>query len=150
MVYKYQQGGTAQADPQEQIAALVQAAMQGDEEARQQIQQVLEAAKKGDPKAIQIAQVIQQAVNAMKSQARSQKYGGKLAYIRLLRTGAGPDEEVVYEKCGGRITKKTVKKGQPKAEQACGGMKTGRRMTYFANCGGKARKAKKCWFGGTL
>lgn len=36
----------------------------------------------------------------------------KLGYIRKLRTGVGPDEEVIYQKCGGKITKKVVRKAK--------------------------------------
>ena len=155
MVFKFQQGGAAPQNAQQvqqQIVALVQAAMQGDQNAQQQVQQIMEAAKNGDQQAIQIAQLIQQVVQKMQAQARRQKVGGKLDYIHRLRTGVNPDEEVIYEKCGGKMTKKVVKKsacgGKPMKED--GGSMKKNTKTYFEACGGKTKKAKKCYFGGIL
>ena len=65
----FQQGGTApQQDLQQQVIALVQAAMQGDQQATQQVNQIMEAAKNGDPRATQIAKMIQQVVQQMQGQ----------------------------------------------------------------------------------
>lgn len=121
MTPKYQQGGPApQAqgaeDMQQQIVSLVQAAMQGDEQARGQIQQIMEAAQQGDPQATQIAQMVQEVVQAMQGQARKALIGGKLNYIHRLRTGANLDEQVLYEKKGGKLTKKIVRKNQNETE----------------------------------
>lgn len=160
MTFKFQQGGAAPQqdgaqDLQQQVIALVQAAMQGDEQARTQVQQIMDAAQQGDQQAVQIAQMIQQVVQAMQSQARKQQIGGKLAYIHQLRTGVGLNEEVVYEKCGGKMVKKVTKKScnggavqKPKAGKGC----LVKAKTYFEKCGGKAKvaKAKKCYFGGSL
>lgn len=156
MIVKFQQGGaapqSANQDMQKQVVALVQAAMQGNEEARKQVEEIMAAAKQGNQQAIQLAQMIQDVVQAMQNQARRQKMGGKMDYIHKLRTGANPGEEVVYEKCGGKVTKKHVKK-------ACGGKKLSMqdggnvaKKTYFEACGGKTKKptAKKCYFGGSL
>lgn len=159
MTFKFQQGGAAPQqggaqDLQQQVVALVQAAMQGDKQARAQVQQIMDAAQQGNQQAVQIAQMIQEVVTAMQSQARKQQIGGKLAYIHQLRTGVGLDEEVTYAKCGGKMVKKVTKKScggpakKPKAETG-GTVKT---QTYFEKCGGKAKvaKKKKCYFGGSL
>lgn len=157
MIFKFQQGGNAPQqgaqDVQQQVIALVQAAMQGDEKARAQVQSIMDAAQQGDPQATQLAQLIQDVVKAMQSQARKQQIGGKLGYIHKLRTGVNPDEEVLYERCGGKVVKKVTKKAcggnakKPKAENGT----TMPTKTYFDKKGGKASVAKKkCYFGGGL
>ena len=125
----FQQGGPAQQqgaqDMQQQIVALVQAAMQGDEKANQTVTQIMEAAKAGDQQAVQLAQMIQAVVKQMQGQATSAKWGSKLGYIRSLK----------YAK-GGK-TCPACEKGAPvKVEEKA--------------CGGKAKKAKKRYFGGWL
>jgi hypothetical protein len=57
----FQQGGAApqQQDMQQQVVALVQAAMQGDQEAKQTVTQIIKAAESGDQQAMQMAQMIQ-------------------------------------------------------------------------------------------
>lgn len=161
MTFKFQQGGAAPAqggaqDIQQQVIALVQAAMQGDQKARQQIEQIMQAAQQGNPQAQQIAAMIQQVVQAAQSQARRQQIGGKMDYIHKLRTGVNADEEVVYERCGGKVTKKVAKKdcgGSKLAKTEDGGQMPSNKKTYFEACGGKAKKksgAKKCYFGGSL
>lgn len=141
-----------QQEMQQQIIAMVQAAMQGDQKAKQQIDSIMQAAQNGDQNAMQIAQFIQQVVKQLQGQARQAKIGGKLAYIHKLRTGVNTDEEVIYEKCGGKMTKKVVKKsacgGKPMKED--GGSMKKNAKTYFEACGGKTKKAKKCYFGGIL
>lgn len=119
----FQQGGTApQQNLQQQVIALVQAAMQGDQQATQQVNQIMEAAKTGDPQATQIAQMIQQVVQQMQGQATAAKWGAKLRYIRSLK----------YSK-GGKTCPECEKKKEEKiAEKKCGG------------------KAKKRYFGGIL
>lgn len=154
----FQQGGAApQQDAagqmQQQVVQLVQAAMQGDQNAQKQVQQIIEAAKQGNEEAVQIAQMIQQVVEAMKQQARSAKIGAKLAYIHKLRTGVNPDEEIVYEKKGGKLVKKTVKKScqeEKPAQKECKGGAV--KKVFFKEQGGKPTRvdAKKCYFGGTL
>lgn len=109
-VTRYQQGGQSPQNMQEQITALVQAAMSGDQKAQQQIEQVMQAAKNGDKQAVQVAQMIQQIAQAMQKQARTHAIGGRLAYIHKLRTGVNLDEEVTYHKKGGKVEKKVVKK----------------------------------------
>lgn len=84
----FQQGGAApQQDMQQQVVALVQAAMQGDEKATQTVNQIMEAAKKGDQQAVQIAQMIQQVAKQMQGQAVAAKYGSKLSYLQSLKCG---------------------------------------------------------------
>lgn len=87
MVTKHQQGGAApQQDIQQQVVALVQAAMQGDQKATQTVNQIMEAAKAGDQQATQLAQMIQQVVQKMKTSA---KWGAKLQYIKSLKYAKG-------------------------------------------------------------
>ena len=119
----FQQGGAApQQDLQQQVMALVQAAMQGDQQATQQVNQIMEAAKSGDPQATQIAQMIQQVVQQIQGQATAAKWGAKLRYIKSLK----------YSK-GGKTCPECEKKKEKKiAEKKCGG------------------KAKKRYFGGIL
>lgn len=90
MTKKYQQGGAApQQDMQQQVVALVQAAMQGDQKATQQVTQIMEAAQKGDPKAVQLAQLIQEVAKQMQGQATAAKWGAKLRYIKSLKYAKG-------------------------------------------------------------
>ena len=135
----FQQGGQAtQQNIQEQVVALVQAAMQGDEKANQTVNQIMEAAKQGDQQAVQLAQMIQAVVQQMKGQAVSAKWGSKLAYIRSLKYAKGGKS---CAPCKKRSTKKVE-------EKACGG-KAPIKVQEKA-CGGKAKKAKKRYFGGWL
>jgi hypothetical protein len=128
---KYFQGGgpvaqqTQANDIQQQVIALVQAAMQGDEKANQTVTQIMEAAKKGDSQAVQLAQMIQAVVQEMQGQATSAKWGSKLSYIRSLK----------YAK-GGKACPACEKGAPIKVEEKA--------------CGGKAKKAKKRYFGGWL
>lgn len=118
-------------DIKQQVVQLVQSAMQGDEKAKEQVQQIMKAAESGDQQATQIAQLIQEVVKAMQSQAQRAELGGKLAYIRFLRTGLAPDEEVTYHKCGGKVMKRIQKK-------ACGSSMP------------MPKHTKKRYFGGSL
>ena len=121
---KYQEGGDMapqQDDMQSQIIQLVQAAMQGDEQAAQQIEQIMQAAQQGDQQAAQIAQMIQEVIQQMQGQsAQAAKQGAKLNYIKRLRGECKPDEELVYFKSGGQVCKKCQKKA---IKKACGGKK---------------------------
>jgi hypothetical protein len=96
----FQQGGAApqQQDIKAQVTALVQAAMQGDQQATQQVNQIMEAAKAGDQQAMQIAQLMEQVIKEMQGQARAAKYGAKLSYLQSL-------------KCGGKAKAKKKEKG---------------------------------------
>lgn len=112
-------------DIQQQVVALVQAAMQGDEKANQTVTQIMEAAKAGDQQATQLAQMIQAVVKQMQGQATTAKWGAKLGYIRSLKYAQGGKACPACEK------------GAPiKVEEKA--------------CGGKAKKAKKRYFGGWL
>ena len=84
----FQQGGAVQQqDMQQQVIALVQAAMQGDQKATETVNQIMEAAKAGDQQAMQIAQMIQQVAQQMQGQATAAKYGAKLNYLQALKCG---------------------------------------------------------------
>lgn len=123
----FQQGGAApQQDMQKQVIALVQAAMQGDQKATETVNQIMEAAKAGDQQAVQLAQVIQQVAKQMQGQATAAKWGAKLGYIRSLKYANGG------KACPTCQAGAPIKKVEEKA------------------CGGKAKKAKKRYFGGWL
>lgn len=133
MINYYQQGGVAQQqDPQEQIVALVQAAMQGDKKATQQIQQIQAAAEQGDKQAAQIMQFIQQVMQQMQQQAQKAKYGAKLQYLASLRGECPEGTHMEYFKAGGQICKKCM---QNKVQED--------------KCGGKAKKQKMACGGAT-
>lgn len=106
-MYKYQQGGQApQANGQgieQQAIALVQAAMQGDQQASQTIQQIMQAAQQGDQQAVQVAQLLQAVIQKMRG-SRKARLGAKLNYFK--QTGECPEgQELVYFKKGGEICK---------------------------------------------
>ncbi len=125
----FQQGGqpTAQAgqqDIQQQVVALVQAAMHGDQKATQTVNKIMEAAKAGDKQAMQIAQMIQQVAKQMQGQATAAKWGAKLSYIRSLKYARGGKTCPACQ---------AAEKGDKIEKKACGG-----------------KKAKKHYFGGWL
>ena len=123
----FQQGGQMQQqDPKQQITQLVQAAMQGDEQATQQINQVFEAAKQGDQQAQQIAQMIQQVVQELKGQATIAKWGSKLGYIKSLKYAKGGKTCLSCQNGGKPLETSPVNKSLKKPikkveEKACGG-----------------------------
>ena len=122
----FENGGAApQQNIQQQIVALVQAAMQGDQKATETVNNIMRAAEQGDQQAMQLAQLIQQVVKQMQGQATSAKWGSKLNYIRSLK----------YAK-GGKTCPACEKEAPIKVEEKA--------------CGGKAKKAKKRYFGGWL
>ena len=161
MINYYQQGGAAAQDPQQQIIALVQAAMQGDKKATQQIQQIQAAAEQGDKSAAQIMQYIQQVMQQMQQQAQKAKRGAKLQYLAQLRGECPEGTHMEYFKAGGQICKKCVQNqiqqdkcgGKAKKKMACGGAtktinsikaemeKCGGKMKN-EKCGGKMKKEK--------
>ena len=120
----FQQGGVApqQQDVQQQIIQLVQAAMQGDQQATQTIQQVMQAAEQGDQQAQQLAQMIQQVAEQIKGQATMAKWGSKLKYIKSLKHAKG---DKTCSSCQKNLTKSSFNKVEEKA------------------CGGKTKKIKK-------
>ena len=131
---------------QQQIVQLVQAAMQGDQQASQQIQQIMQAAQQGDQQAAQIAQLIQQVAQQMQQQqVRAAKFGAKLNYIRQLKGQCPEGYEVSYFEKGGQICKTCQKQQQ-------GGNMPARSLTEqfkvdSAKCG---RKMKKKACGGSV
>ena len=109
----FQQGGVApQQDMQQQVIALVQAAMQGDQKATETVNKIMEAAKAGDQQAIQIAQMIQAVAEQMQGQATAAKWGAKLNYIRSLKYAKGGktcptcNQKIEMKACGGKKAKK--------------------------------------------
>lgn len=111
---KYFQNGGAvpQQDVKQQVIALVQAAMQGDQKATEAVNNIMEAAKAGDPKATQLAQMITEVAKQMQKQAVTAKWGSKLDYIRELKnpkkekTCKDCDKKVEMKACGGKKAKK--------------------------------------------
>lgn len=99
-----------QQELQQQIVQLVQAAMQGNEEATQQINKIMTAAKQGDQKAIQIAQMIQAVAKQMQGGSVKAALGAKLNYIQRLKGNCPEGEELVYFKSGGKVDCGCVKK----------------------------------------
>ena len=131
----FQQGGAApQQDMQQQVVALVQAAMQGDEKATQTVNKIMEAAKAGDQQAVQLAQMIQQVAKQMQGQATAAKWGARLNYIKSLKLANGGK------------TCPTCKAGAP-IPQDKAYIKPTKKVEMKA-CGGK--KAKKRYFGGLI
>lgn len=80
-----QDGGSVQSDAQNQIVALVEAAMSGDKKAAQQIQQIMQAAQSGDQQAQQIAGMIQQVAKQLQGQAVPQADEGTKIEPRMTR-----------------------------------------------------------------
>ena len=135
-VSKKQQGGQMQQqDVQQQIIQLVQAAMQGDQQATQTIQQVMQAAEQGDQQAQQLAQMIQQVAEQMKGQVTMAKLGSKLKYIKSLKYAKGgktcleckqgENVSTTSNNSLKNLSKKSINKVEEKA------------------CGGKTKKIKK-------
>lgn len=135
---------------QEQIQALVTAAMNGDEQAIQQIQQIMQAAEQGDQQAQQIAMLIQEEIqNAQGGQGGVgyAKKGAKLGYINYLRGKCPDGYEIGYYEKGGNLCKACVKKkkrkcqnGQPipTPNNAVEAFKCGRQVKKKkASCGSK-------------
>lgn len=112
----------------QQIQALVQAAMSGDEQANAQIQQIMQAAQQGNQEAIKYAQIIQQMMS------QSAKFGAKLNYVKFLR-GQCPDGfDMQTFKKGGAICRRCVKRKKEGGEMSDP-------ITAF-KCGRKMKKKK--------
>lgn len=111
-MYKYQAGAQmvqpqqtgGQQGIEQQAMALVQAAMQGDQQANQTIQKIMQAAQQGDQQAAQVAQLLQAIVQQMKG-SRKARLGAKLDYIKQSIGECPEGQEVVYFKKGGEICK---------------------------------------------
>lgn len=141
-VHKNKQGGTmnkinylklggkqqSAQDVQQQIRALVMAAMNEADpkhkDAIKAVNQINAAADQGDPQAQQLAEMIQQEVEQLQSQARAAKWGAKLNYVRSLKYARGG--------------------------KTCPACEAKQKMIEQQACGGKAKKAKKRYFGGWL
>ena len=102
MVQPQQTGG--QQGIEQQAIALVQAAMQGDQQANQTIQKIMQAAQQGDQQAAQVAQLLKTIVQQMKG-SRKARLGAKLNYIKQSIGECPEGQEVVYFKKGGEICK---------------------------------------------
>lgn len=111
-MYKYQAGAqmvqpqqtSGQQGIEQQAIALVQAAMQGDQQANQTIQKIMQAAQQGDQQAAQVAQLLKTIVQQMKG-SRKARLGAKLDYIKQSIGECPEGQEVVYFKKGGEICK---------------------------------------------
>ena len=110
-MYKYATGAqmvqpqqaSGQQGIEQQAMALVQAAMQGDQQANQTIQKIMQAAQQGDQQAAQVAQLLKAIVQQMKG-SRKARLGAKLNYFK--QTCECPEgQEVVYFKKGGELCK---------------------------------------------
>lgn len=111
-MYKYAAGAqmvqpqqaSGQQGIEQQAMALVQAAMQGDQQANQTIQKIMQAAQQGDQQAAQVAQLLKAIVQQMKG-SRKARLGAKLDYIKQSIGECPEGQEVVYFKKGGEICK---------------------------------------------
>ncbi len=111
-MYKYATGAqmvqpqqaSGQQGIEQQAVALVQAAMQGDQQANQTIQKIMQAAEQGDQQAVQVAQLLKSIVQQMKG-SRKARLGAKLDYIKQSIGECPEGQEVVYFKKGGEICK---------------------------------------------
>ena len=136
----FEKGGSTQQQQQNQAKAMMQALMDGnieaaqmlvtaaqrDSQARQLRDQIVQGAQDGNAQFVKAAEAILQVEQSMRQgHAVSAKWGSKLGYIKSLK----------YAK-GGK-TCPACEKGEPvKVEEKA--------------CGGKAKKAKKRYFGGWL
>ena len=111
-IYKYSAGAqmvqpqqaSGQQGIEQQAMALVQAAMQGDQQANQTIQKIMQKAQQGDQQAAQVAQLLKAIVQQMKG-SRKARLGAKLDYIKQSIGECPEGQEVVYFKKGGEICK---------------------------------------------
>lgn len=111
-MYKYAAGAqmvqpqqaSGQQGIEQQAMALVQAAMQGDQQANQTIQKIMQAAQQGDQQAVQVAKLLQAIAQQMKG-SRKARLGAKLDYIKQSIGECPEGQEVVYFKKGGEICK---------------------------------------------
>ena len=110
-MYKYATGAqivqpqqaSGQQGIEQQAIALVQAAMQGDQQANQTIQKIMQAAQQGDQQAVQVAELLKAIVQQMQG-SRKARLGAKLNYFK--QTCECPEgQEVVYFKKGGELCK---------------------------------------------
>lgn len=100
MINYKQQGGSIE----QQIDQLINAAVQGNQEAAKQIEEIMKAAQQenANPQIVAIAQMIAQKLEKMKVQA---KYGSKLSYIKRLKDCCPEGSEIAFDKKGKKICK---------------------------------------------
>lgn len=109
---------------QQQIVQLVQAAMNGDQQASQQIQQIMQTAE-------MIQAVAQQMQTSQQTSPSMAKNGAKLNYIKELRGICPEGYEMQSYKVGGKVCKKCIKKkeeGDKITQNAVDAFKCGRKM----------------------
>ena len=126
------------------IQQIVMAAMQGDEQATALLEQAQQAAEQGDQNAAQFVQTAMQVAQQMQSQAQAARQGAKIQYLRHLRRECAPGEKLVYFKAGGKVCKKCqkieeAKCGKKMDKKSCGGKAISKHMAaYKAQVGAKA------------
>lgn len=132
----------------EQIVALVQAYMAGDQQAVQQVNQIMQAAQQGDQQAAQIAQMIQTVAQQLSQKA---KFGAKLNYLKQLKGNCPEGYELRTFKIGGKVCQKCQKASEgtefnEKPKNVAEAFKCGRKMkkkaedVKEAKCGSKVKK----------
>lgn len=127
------------------IQQIVMAAMQGDEQATALLEQAQQAAEQGDQNAAQFVQAAMQVAQQMQSQAQAARQGAKIQYLRHLRRECAPGEKLVYFKAGGKVCKKCqkieeAKCGKKMSKKACGGKAISKFMAEYKENGGLINK----------
>lgn len=118
---QYLQQGGQTPSIEEQVTSLVQAAIQGDQQANDQINQIMQAAEQGDKKAQQLAQLIQQVAQKLQAkQPEAMKCGGKVRAKMKKACGGKVKAKVKKASCGKKMEKggeapikKEAKGGKP-------------------------------------
>lgn len=118
---QYLQQGGQTPSIEEQVASLVQAAIQGDRQANDQINQIMQAAEQGDQKAQQLAQLIQQVAQKLQDELpEAMKCGGKVRSKMKKACGGKVKAKVKKASCGKKMEKggetpikKEAKGGKP-------------------------------------
>lgn len=118
---QYLQQGGQTPSIEEQVASLVQAAIQGDQQANDQINQIMQAAEQGDQKAQQLAQLIQQVAQKLQDERpEAMKCGGKVRSKMKKACGGKVKAKVKKASCGKKMEKggetpikKEAKGGKP-------------------------------------
>lgn len=131
-------------EQEQQIVQLVQAAMQGNQQAQQQIQQIQQAAQQGNQQAVQLMQMIQQiAQQLQQQQAQVARLGAKLQYINQLRGKCPEGYEMQYFKNGGTCGKCVAKQAMQQGGDMdpVSAFKCGRKMKPKSACGSKMKAA---------
>lgn len=120
----------------QQIVALVQAAMQGDQEAQNQIAKIMQAAEQGNPEAQKLAVAIQQIMQqAQGEDVALARKGAKLNYLRKLNKTCPPGYEIERYASGGNVKHRCKKCEEKKQER----QKSNNIIDEF-KCGRKIKK----------